>query len=170
MALSLADQYYLKSLDNYNYNWEESLTDLSYALSHDPDHAGANNLMGRLQMEHFKNFELAEEYFVQAMVSNPFHIQTCMDYLKLMLKLKKGKEFEKLVQHALTIQGIDKAEVLQLKAHYLELNQHFAEAKYTLEKAELLTIDECMIECLKDDTERVSNKLIKVSRLNYTSQ
>ena len=170
MALSLADQYYLKSLDNYNYNWEESLTDLSYALSHDPDHAGANNLMGRLQMEHFNNFELAEEYFVQAMVSNPFHMQTCMDYLKLMLKLKKGKEFEKLVQHALTIQGIDKAEVLQLKAHYLELNQHFAEATKLLNRAKLLTFDDCLIEDLEEDLERVSAKVQNTIMLNYSSQ
>ena len=170
MALSLADQYYLKSLDNYNYNWEESLTDLSYALSHDPDHAGANNLMGRLQMEHFNNFELAEEYFVQAMVSNPFHMQTCMDYLKLMLKLKKGKEFEKLVQHALTIQGIDKAEVLQLKAHYLELNQHFAEATKLLNRAKLLTFDDCLIEDLEEDLERVSAKVQNTIMLNCSSQ
>lgn len=167
MALTLADQYYLKSLDNYNYNWEESLTDLSYALSHDPEHAGANNLMGRLQMEHFKNFELAEEYFVQAMVSNPFHMQTCMDYLRLLLKKNEGKAFDKLMKHALSIQGIDRAQVLHLKAHLLELNQQFEEAKTLLNKAKLLTIDDCLIEDLEESLERISNKTKSLQSINY---
>lgn len=167
MALTLADQYYLKSLDNYNYNWEESLRDLNYALSHDPEHAGANNLMGRLQMEHFKNFELAEEYFIQAMVANPFHIQTCMDYLRLLLKKNEVKAFDKLMKHTLSIQGTDQAEVFQLKAQQLELNQQFEQAVKVLNQAKMLTTDDCLIEELEDGLSRISNKTNSLQTIYY---
>ncbi|MEN8119440.1 MAG: hypothetical protein ABFS35_03800 [Bacteroidota bacterium] len=33
MSITLADQYYIKAIDNYPYNLEESIENLNYALS-----------------------------------------------------------------------------------------------------------------------------------------
>ncbi|WP_224994460.1 OprD family porin [Cesiribacter sp. SM1] len=47
MAVSLADQYYIRALNCYPYSPEDVLENLNYALSHDGGHARANCLIGR---------------------------------------------------------------------------------------------------------------------------
>ncbi|MCG8582088.1 MAG: hypothetical protein MI866_19340 [Bacteroidales bacterium] len=43
---TLADQYFIKALDQYPYSLEEAIENLGYALSQDGEHSGANYLMG----------------------------------------------------------------------------------------------------------------------------
>ena len=66
MATLLADGYYLKAMENYPWELSEALENLNYTLSYDPEHAGANCLMGQLQMHYLKNYQAAEEYFEAA--------------------------------------------------------------------------------------------------------
>lgn len=89
MAISLADQYYLKALDEYPYNLEDAIENLNYALSYDSEHSGANYLMGKMYMEQFQNFELAEEYFTDAMSSNPNNIKACESLGRLFITTRK---------------------------------------------------------------------------------
>ena len=42
---TLADKYYLKAVDSYPHNLEESVESLTLALSYDGEHVGANYLM-----------------------------------------------------------------------------------------------------------------------------
>ena len=62
MALTLADQYYIKALAGYGYDLEEVVENLNYALSYDHEHSGANYLMGKVYMEQFQKFDLAQAY------------------------------------------------------------------------------------------------------------
>ena len=87
MAITLADQYYLKAVNEYGYDIEVSIENLNYALSYDPEHVGANCLMGQLYVEYFEDYEKAEAYFQAALSSNPQHITTCKQYCNLLIRL-----------------------------------------------------------------------------------
>ncbi|MEO1097874.1 MAG: hypothetical protein AAFX57_08965 [Bacteroidota bacterium] len=89
MTLTLANQYFLKAMDEYPYCLEETIENLNYALSYEDEHAGANCLMGKVYLEQFQNFELAEEYFIKAMATDPFDLRTCENYMRLMIRTKR---------------------------------------------------------------------------------
>ena len=52
MGLSIADQYYVKAFDNYPFEIENTVENLSYALSYDEHHVQANCLMGQVPVSY----------------------------------------------------------------------------------------------------------------------
>ncbi len=88
MSLTLADQYYIKAIDNYPYNLEESVENLNYALSYAKDHAGVNCLMGRFYFEQLKDLETAEYYFQNALASDLNHLETFVWYAMLLIQIR----------------------------------------------------------------------------------
>ena len=59
MDLTLADQYYLKAVDNYPYCREFVVEKLNYAVSCDDEHLQALCLLGRLYMYELKEYRAA---------------------------------------------------------------------------------------------------------------
>ena len=78
---TLADQYYIKALDQYPYNLEESIENLGYALSQDNEHCGANYLMGKLHQEYMSDYSKAEDFYLRALAGNPDDLNVCMAYI-----------------------------------------------------------------------------------------
>lgn len=158
MAITMADQYYIKAVDYYPYNLEEAVENLNYALSYDGEHAGANCLMGRLYGEYFKDYEKAEMYFQTALGCDPAHAESCEYYGSLLLKVRSFAKAQKLLDYAYNLAGANLGRILQLKAQIREIQQHFTEAKELLKKAMLQTFDdECML-ALESDLARVEKK------------
>jgi tetratricopeptide (TPR) repeat protein len=77
---TLADQYDIEALDKYPFSLEEAIENLSYALSHNNEHADANYLKGKLHQEQMNNFQKAEDYYIKALASNPYDLNVCTDY------------------------------------------------------------------------------------------
>ena len=158
MAITMADQYYIKAIDYYPFNLEEALENLNYALSYDGEHAGANCLMGRLYVEYFKDYEKAEIYFQAALACNPAHAESCEHYARLLLNLRSFSKAQKLLDYAGGLPGVSLARILQLKAQMGESQHQFAAAKELLKKAMLETFDNEYMLALESDLARVEKK------------
>ena len=158
MAITLADQYYLKALDEYDYNIEFSIENLNYALSYDQEHVGANCLMGQLYVEYFEDYEKAEAHFQTALSSNPQHIATCKEYCYLLIRLRKFDMALKLVKHLYHIVGVDLSTVIRLEALICEYQKNFSKAKKLLRKATEEAYNSETMYFLKGELRRVEGK------------
>ncbi|TRX59052.1 hypothetical protein FNH22_11025 [Fulvivirga sp. M361] len=167
MALTLADQYYLKALDDYDYDLEAVVENLNYALSYDKEHAGANYLMGRLYMEQFGKFDLAEEYFTASMASEPENINTCKSFAWLLIRTQKFKEALKLVKYASGLKGATIPEFMRLEALIYELLKDFARSREILNEAMLESYDSNFISFLRNELHRVEDKMKRYTNIDY---
>ena len=100
MNTALADQYYIKALDEYPYSLKEAIENLNYALSYDTEHAGANHLMGKLYSEHFEDAEKAEYYFQIALANDPENKSLCLDYALILITSKEFEKAGKMLDYA----------------------------------------------------------------------
>ena len=167
MALTLADQYYLKALDDYGYDLEAVVENLEYALSCDADHPGANHLMGKLLMEKFRKFEQAEEYFVASLAIEPTHIDTCESYSWLLIHTRDYDRALKLIRYASGLKGVANCKFLRLEALVLELKQEFIKAKELLQAAMLESYDSNYLYFLDQEFARVEKKMKLSGELTY---
>ncbi len=158
MAITMADQYYIKAIDYFPYNLEEAVENLNYALSYDGEHAGANCLMGRLYRDYFKDYEKAEMYFQTALSCDPAHAESCEHYGRLLLNLRSFSKAQKLLDYASGLSGANIARILQLKALLLENQQNYTEAREVLKEAMLQTFDDELMLALESDLVRVEKK------------
>ena len=163
---TLADQYYIKALDQYPFNLEEAIENLNYALSNNNDHVGANYLMGKLHREQLNNFQKAEEYYSMALASNPNDINACIDYTLLLITLKEFKKAEKLISYTEKLKGIDIAIIKTYKGLIYEYKYKYNKAITFYEKAKLEAYNEDCINQLNIEIKRVKmkKKLVDKSR------
>ena len=158
MAITMADQYYIKALDYYPYNLEEALENLNYALSYDGEHARANCLMGRLYLEQLRDWERAEACFQAALACDPQHADSCEHYARLLVQMRNYAKAQKLLSYARKLKGARLAQLLQLEALIREQQHHFTEAKALLCQALLEAYEEELLGVLDGDLKRVERK------------
>jgi tetratricopeptide (TPR) repeat protein len=158
MAITMADQYYIKALDYFPFNLEEAVENLHYALSYDGEHAGANCLMGRLYGEYFKDYRKAEEFFQAALSCDPAHVESCEHYSRLLVDLKAFCKAQKLMAYARTLPGAPLSRFLQLEALAEEHQHQYAAARELLKQAMLEAFEEDFMQQLESDLARVAKK------------
>lgn len=168
MAISIADQYYLKGWDRFDYDWEATIENLNYALSHDPDHAGANHLMGRLFENEFKDYETAESYYLRALGSNPNHLRTCKDYAYLLITLYRHSEADKLLEHFSRIPGSDRSTYHLYKGLNQEFQRNYEAALEQFKEAIATAVNNSFIDDVKDDIKRVKAKMQSGEGVRYS--
>ncbi|MEM1405646.1 MAG: hypothetical protein AAGG59_02640 [Bacteroidota bacterium] len=168
MTLTLADQYFLKAMDEYPYCLEETIENLNYALSYEGEHAGANCLMGKVYLEQFQNFELAEEYFIKAMAADPFDLRTCENYMRLMIRTKRYQEAIKLLQFTKDLTGADLVLLLKMEAEICELKHEFDRAISLLKEAIGESLDSEDIYSLRQQIARVKMKSELQAEIKYS--
>lgn len=167
MAITLADQYYLKAIDDYPYNLEESIENLNYALSYDPEHVGALYLMGRLFMEYLDESVKAEEYFQMAISINPTNHKVNCTYAKLLIIFRAYDKAEKLIQFTRDIKGSNPLELLRLEAFLNEHQRLYTHAVDLLEQAKEHAFDNGVIEDIEDDITRIRKKITSSQPYNW---
>lgn len=167
MAISLADQYYLKALDDYDYNFNEVTENLNYALSYDHEHVGANYLMGKLYLEQFEQYDVAESYFQTAMSLDPKNLKTCNSLVWLFIKTRRFDEAHKLINYASGINGALLPELLRMKALAYELNKDYEQSKQILREAIVESYDTSYIDFLEEELLRIEKKQRLLSRVCY---
>ncbi len=169
MAITLADTYFLKAQDNYPWELEEMIENLNYALSYDEDHAEANCLMARFQAEQLNKYSAAEYYFETALASDPLNLNTCKYYSNLLIELKDFNKAHKLIEYALKIRGVDVAIMKKLKGLIAEQQKDYVLSVKLYMDSKQETYNNCLIDELNLDIERVKNKHTATKLYNYNT-
>ena len=155
MSITTADQYYLKALDNYPYELEEAIENVQYSLSSDQEHAGANCLMGQICIYYLDNANMAEYYFEQALVCEIEYKATYYHFSFMLIQQGKLEKAERLLQFALTIEGISVSLIYHRMAILLEKRKQFKLAKRFIKNA----VSESVID---DEINFYNNELIRI--------
>jgi len=155
---SLADQYYIKALDQYPFNLEEAIENLNYALSHNNEHIGANYLMGKLHQEQLNNLAKAEEYYLTALASNPDDLNVCMDYILLLIILKEYDKANKLINYTNKVKGVDLARTYAYQALVFEYQHDYEKALSLYKEARLEAYNDEYMTYLNSEIKRVKMK------------
>ncbi len=127
--------YTIKALESYRYDKEECLEALGYALAYDENNSVALCLMGRIQMEMFANYELARNYFENALAADAGYSETYRHYLHLLIyrnELETARTFLKFASTRITHR---QADLFIGEAKILEREFKFKKALKTLDKA-----------------------------------
>ena len=166
MSLNAADQYFLKALDHYPYDLEETVEALTYALGYDDEHCQSNCLMGRIFMEQMKEYEMADYYFEKALMSD-FTYPDTFKYYSL-LKIWKGEfpKAQKIINYSLRVRGMDRAIMLHRKAMVYECTGRFIEAKLCLQQIKLISQNEKWIKYAEEELSRLKKKVKNYAKLN----
>ena len=112
MSVKLADQFYLKALENFPYNYSEVYEALDKALLYMPNHPQANCLKGRLYMEIFFDFEYAEQFFEKAIKADLNYVETYKWFSLLKIWQGQYEQALKMIDYSLKVKGMDCATML----------------------------------------------------------
>ncbi len=162
MAISLADQYYIKALDDYPYNLEEAIENIHYALSYDADHTGALFLMGSFCMEHLQDYPQAESYFLNALAVNPNVMKTNCKYAELLMMIGEYEKSEKLIAYTKTIKGCDLGYLFYIEGFLHEYQQQFEWSVQCFQKAGMHSYNSDFMELTEKCIERVKTKIKQI--------
>jgi tetratricopeptide (TPR) repeat protein len=116
------DKYLFQALDNYPYSLEETIESLDYAFSYDAKNTMVLCLYGRIQAEQLLNYEEAKWYFQEALSINIHALEVYSYYIHTLILNEDYQEAQKLIDFALTIKGINKAEIYVKKLFFLKHN------------------------------------------------
>ncbi len=156
---NLLDKYLFQALDAYPYNLEETVESLHYALSYDENNAIALDLMGQVYAEQLKNFEIAKEYFQQALAQDMYAVDVYPKYVDVLLWNEDYSEAEKLIDFALTLKGTDKAVLYLKKAVLFEHKKKYKKALKFIKRAKDNTYNNHFINELKEEKSRIKGKM-----------
>ncbi|MWB94249.1 hypothetical protein GON26_07730 [Flavobacterium sp. GA093] len=134
------DKYLFQALDNYPYSLEETIESLDYAFSYDSKNTMVLCLYGRIQAEQLWNYEEAKNYFQQALGENINALEVYSYYIQTLILNEDYEEAEKLIDFALTLKGINRADILLKKAILFEVQLEFKKALKEIKKAKLYSI------------------------------
>lgn len=155
------NKYYFEALDYFPYNMSDCLDALNYALSYEPEDADSLCLMGRVYSEVLRDYETAKKYFEEAMQSNISNVNTPKYYIECLLSNEDHEEAEKLIEYALKMKGIDKAEILNCKSLLLERKGQYKQAMEQLKEARKFSFCRATLEVLEDTEKLIQNKMPK---------
>ena len=164
MGISLADQYYLKAWDNYNYDIAEVIENLNYDLSYKSDHSNANCLMGRVYNEQIYDPELATHYFEQALSYDLSNIEAIRCYARLLIEQREFEKAKKMIDYGYTIKGINRAMLIHFEGLLAEHQNEYKKAKKIFREAlnEVYSVSETNF--LKSEITRVKDKIKRTKK------
>ncbi|MBS7253431.1 hypothetical protein [Flavobacterium branchiicola] len=153
------DKYLFQALDSYPYSLEETIESLDYAFSYDAKNTMVLCLYGRIQAEQLLNYEEAKTYFQEALTINIHALEVYPYYLQTLILNEDFEEAQKLIDFALTIKGINKAEIFVKKAILLEVQHKFKEALKEIKQAKLHTIQHDYDSGISEVEKRIKGKI-----------
>lgn len=153
------DKYVFQALDNYPYSLEETIESLDYAFSYDAKNTMVLCLYGRIQAEQLLNYEEAKNYFQEALAINIHALEVYPFYIQTLILNEDFEEAEKLIDFALTIKGINKAEILVKKAILLEAQMEFKKALKEIKNAKLHSINYTSESEINEAEKRIKGKM-----------
>lgn len=161
MNITQADKYFLKALDAFDYDVEELVESLDYALSHDEEHAPTICLLGRTYMEKMKNFSEAQHCFEMALIADKNYVETYKYYSKLLIWIGQLEQAEALINRAEKVTGMPKVVVIQRKAAIYECAGRIDHAMKEVKKGKLLSGCATFYTFFSNEEERLKKKVKK---------
>jgi len=158
------DKYVFQALDNYPYSLEETIESLDYAFSYDGKNTMVLCLYGRIQAEQLLNYEEAKNYFQEALAINIHALEVYPFYLQTLILNEDFEEAQKLIDFALTIKGINKAEIFVKKAILLEVQMEFKKALKEIKSAKLHSINYTSESEISEAEKRIKGKMDLVKK------
>jgi tetratricopeptide (TPR) repeat protein len=140
MATYTNDILFIQALDSYSYDLEQCVEKLQYVLGGN-DHAGANNLMGRVYHEELHDYKNAREYYHRALCIDHEYVETYYYYPFLLIEICDYKEAMRVLEVGFSLLQTDKARLYFIKAIFLEKQEQFKEAKICLKKAKYAALN-----------------------------
>ncbi|MGH2667002.1 tetratricopeptide repeat protein [Flavobacterium sp.] len=156
--MKTVDKYLFQALDNYPYSLEETIESLDYTLSYDDKNTMALCLYGRVQAEQLFKYEEAKAYFQQAISINIHAFEVYPFYIHTLLLNEDYEEAKKLIDFALTIKGINKAEILIRKSMLFESRQKFKKALKVLKETRLTVLNSEFNYIIDESEKRLKEK------------
>ncbi|MFC6097913.1 hypothetical protein ACFPVY_14750 [Flavobacterium qiangtangense] len=153
------DKYVFQALDNYPYSLEETIESLDYAFSYDAKNTMVLCLYGRIQAEQLLNYDEAKNYFQEALAINIHALEVYPFYIQTLILNEDFEEAQKLIDFALTIKGINKAEILVKKAILLEVQMEFKKALVEIKNAKLHSINYTSDSEVNEAEKRIKGKI-----------
>lgn len=158
------DKYVFQALDSYPYSLEETIESLDYAFSYDAKNTMVLCLYGRIQAEQLLNYEAAKNYFEEAFTINIHALEVYPHYIQTLILNEDYEEAQKLIDFALTIKGISKAEIFIKKAILFEAQHEFKKAKKEIRNAKLHSICYASESEINEVEKRIKNKMELVKK------
>jgi tetratricopeptide (TPR) repeat protein len=155
------NKYYFEALDNYPYSLPDCLEALNYALSYDPEDADSLCLMGRIYAEQLRNYDVAKQYFEEAMQCDITNLNVPQYYIKCLLNNEDFHEAEKLIRYSLKIKGIDKSTIWFYRSLLSEKRGSFSNALKFLGEAEKYCFNPHSLEIVKARKKFIKSKMPK---------
>lgn len=155
----ITNNYLIKALDYYPYNLEEALESLNYAMAYEENNPIALCLMGRVHLEIFKDYPLANSYFREALAANVDYLETYAYFLDCLLIQEEFEEMTKLLAFARKRKGIDRALLCYYEALLLEKQLKFKKAQKMIKEAMLLAQTTSFMSDLEEMKKRVEKKI-----------
>lgn len=156
--MKTVDKYLFKALDCYPYYLEEAIESLDYALSADPKNTMALWLYGRVYREQLQDYEMAKQYFQEAVANDVYAIFVYPNYLDVLLLNEDYNEAEQLIDFALTIKGIHKAGILLKKVSLLERRNDLKSALKLIKEIRIQATDNALESSLEEMETRLKSK------------
>jgi tetratricopeptide (TPR) repeat protein len=170
MNITQADKYFLKALDAFDYDMEELVESLDYALSHDEEHAPTLCLLGRTHMEKMKNFREAQHCFEMALIADKNYVDTYKYYSKLLIWIGQLDHAKILIQKAEKIVGMPKVVIIQRKASMYECAGKVDLAMKETQKGRLLSGCADFYAFFTNEEDRLKRKVYKNSKKKKKSK
>ena len=153
------NSYLVKALDAYPYNLEEALESLNYAMAYEENNPIALCLMGRVNLEIFKDYTLADSYFREAIAANVDYLETYTYLLDCLLIREEFEEMIKLLAFARKRKGIDRGLLFYYEALLFEKQLKFKKAQKLLKQAMLLAQTGSFMSDLEEMKKRIEKKM-----------
>jgi len=153
------DKYLFQALDSYPYSLEETIESLDYAFSYDSKNTMVLCLYGRIQAEQLWNYDDAKSYFQEALAINIHALEVYPHYLQTLILNEDYEEAQKLIDFALTIKGMNKAEIFVKSAVLLEVKHKFKEALKEIKQAKLHSIQHDYDYGISEVEKRIKGKM-----------
>lgn len=152
------NKYLMEALDSYPYDLTQTLESLEYALSYDAECAYSLCLYGRLYEEQLYDYNTAIYYYEQALKSDIYAVVVYPHFISALLKNEEYEKARKAIDFALKVKGIDKRQIIFLKAKLFEHLKKYEKALKTLKESEVYTFDNDHLDSLKETRTRILEK------------
>lgn len=156
--MTTIDKYISQALDAYPFDLFETIESLDYALSYDSKNAAALCLYGRIYSEQLPRYELAINYFQQALSADLHAVEVYPFFIQTLILNEDFDEAQKLIEFALGVKGINKIEVLMKRAQLEEISKDFEAVSLTLNEIESMAINTLYDDFIDETRKRIAKK------------
>lgn len=154
----LEELFHLADLDIKDGYYESAHKRLDEILTEDPLFGKAYNHLGWMYETKFRDYQKAEEFYQKALETSPDYPSIYTNYSILLSTLGKYDKLEQVLAKALTVPGVDKANVHNEYGIMYEQQGRYADAINNYNECAKLTLSKDTLTRAMDSVDRCKTK------------